>query len=90
MGIPVKDEGLEIREKEINAKMEVEMKEKELALRREEFKEKELQLLFKFKEMEAKTVECPPAAEKKDAPFDVSHQVRLVPPFQEQEVDKHI
>jgi len=33
-------------------------------------------------------VERPLVAEKKDAPFDVSRQVRLVSPFQEQEVDK--
>jgi len=39
--------------------------------------------------MEAKTVERPLVAEKKDAPFDVSRQVCLVPPFQEQEVDLH-
>jgi len=38
--------------------------------------------------MEAKTVERPLVAKKKDAPFDVSRQVRLVPPFQVQEVNK--
>ena len=40
---------LEIRKKEMNAKMEVEMKDKELALRREDVKEKELQLQLKLK-----------------------------------------
>jgi len=79
---------LELREKEMNAKMEVELKEKELPLRKEKVKEKELQMQLKLKEFEAKTVERPPITEKKDASFDVSHQVRLVPPFQEQEVDK--
>jgi len=72
----------------MNANMEVELKQKELALIREEFKEKELQLQLKMKEMEGKVVECPLVAEKKDAPFDVIHQVQLVPPFLEQEVDK--
>ena len=43
---------------------------------------------LKLKEIEAKTVEGPPVTEKKDVSFDVSRQVRLVPPFQEQEVDK--
>ena len=41
---------------------------------------------LKLKEIEAKTVEGPPVTEKKDVSFDVSRQVRLVPPFQEQEV----
>ena len=35
---------LELREKEMNTKMEVELKEKELALRKEELKEKGLQM----------------------------------------------
>ena len=71
----------------MNAKMEVELKEKELALRKEEFTEKELQMQLKLKEIEAKSVERPPGVEKRDVPFDVSRQVRLVPPFQEQKVD---
>ena len=65
----------------------VELKEKELAIKREEFRGKELELQLKLKEMEAKAVEHLPAAKRKDVLFDVSRQVRLMPPFQEQEVE---
>ena len=43
---------------------------------------------LKLKEIEAKTVKRSAVAEKKDASFDVSHQVQLVRPFQQQDVDK--
>ena len=74
---------LEIREKEMNAKREVELKEKELVLRKEEIKEKELELQLKLKEIEAKPADRPPGTEKTEVSFDVSRQIRLVPPFQE-------
>ena len=49
-----------------------------------------MQLQLQLKELEVSkaatplSTETPPAI----APFDLSHQVQLVPPFQEQEVDK--
>ena len=63
---------------------ELELKEKELAVR-----EREMQLQLKLKELEVQKA-APPASTEPPPPaaFDVSRQVRLVPPFQEQEVDK--
>ena len=43
---------------------------------------------LKLKEIEAKPADRPPGTEKTEVSFDVSRQIRLVPPFQEQEVDK--
>ena len=62
------------------------VREKKLALQKEELKEKDLQMQHKSKEIEAMTVERPPVTEKKDESFDFSCRVRLVLPFQEQEV----
>ena len=64
---------------------ELELREKELALQ-----EREMQLQLQLKELEVSKAATPVSTESLPtiAPFDVSRQVRLVPPFQEQEVDK--
>ena len=64
---------------------EVELREKKLAL-----KEREMQLQLQLKELEVSKAATPVSTESLPtiAPFDVSRQVRLVPPFQEQEVEQ--
>ena len=69
------------------------MKERELAIQNElDFKEKELQMQLKIKELELKAKMTPvskePAAGSTNENFDFTRHVKLVPPFQEHEVDK--
>ena len=86
-----KERECQIKMKELELRqLEIEMAEKELAMKRElEMKEKDLQLQLKLKELEvhreeSSSLEVLP----RTASFDMSRQVRLVPAFQEQEVDK--
>ena len=84
---------LELKEKEIAAKNELDLKERELAIQKElDFKEKELQIQLKIKELELKAKMTPvskePTAGSTNENFDFTRHVKLVPPFQEHEVDK--
>ena len=86
---------LELKEKEIAAKKELDLKERELAMKKElELKEKELDMQLKLKELELKsrdtqmTKEASSSSVAKES-FDFISHVKLVPPFQEHEVDKY-
>jgi len=65
--------------------------EANLKLRELEVREKELLLQLKLRELErattASSTSPPPAGPA--APFDISKHIRIVPPFQEKEVDKY-
>jgi len=84
---------LELKEREIADKNELDLKEKELAIQKEmDFKEKELQMQLKLKEFELKAKMTPVSSkETTTSPtnenFDFIRHVKLVPPFQEHEVD---
>ena len=89
--IEIKRLELEHRAREQERDHDCQLKSKELKLREKELaiKEREMQLQLQLKELEASkaaisvSTKTPPAI----APFDVSRQVRLVPPFQEQDID---
>ena len=84
---------LVLREQEIAAKKELDLKERELEMQKEvELKEKELQMQYKMKELELKgkdvleNKEPHTAVAKED--FDFTRHVKMVPSFQEHEVEK--
>ena len=84
---------LELKEKEIAAKNELDLKERELTIQKElDLKEKELQMQLKLKELELKAKLTPTSKETTTSAtsenFDFTRHVKLVPPFQEHEVDK--
>ena len=84
---------LVLREQEIAVKKELDLKERELEMQKEvELKEKELQMQYKIKELELKGKDVlenkePHTAVAKEG-FDFTHHVKMVPSFQEHEVDK--
>ena len=60
-----------------------------MKLRELELREKELSLQLKLKELEKSPAVPTSSLSGSAAPFDVSKQIRFVPPFQEKEVDKY-
>ena len=91
---------LELKEKEMQARkeekeLEAQAREREIEARNKfelEKQEREIQACKALKELEIEAQKQapppPPPPEKKDE-FDPSKQVRLVPPFQERDVDKY-
>ena len=74
---------LELQDKEKEREAQLKMKEMEL-------QEQELALQLKLKEIEiAAASTAPPVPTSRQTEFDVTKQVRFVPPFQETEVDKY-
>ena len=64
-------------------------KENQVKLKELEFKEKELTVQLKMHELESHSPVVPAMTATKSPGFDVSKHIRLVPPFQEKEVDKY-
>ena len=64
-------------------------REAQVKLRELELREKELSLQLKLKELEKSPAVPTSSLSGSAAPFDVSKQIRFVPPFQEKEVDKY-
>ena len=73
---------LEFQEREHERENQVKLKELEL-------KEKELAIQLKMRELESHSPMAPAMTSVKSPGFDVSKHIRLVPPFQEKEVDKY-
>jgi len=73
---------LEYQERECERETQLRMKELEL-------KEKEIAMQLKLQELKTRPVVHTPTPSVKSAGFDVSKHIRLVPPFQEDEVDKY-
>ena len=73
---------LEFQERERERENQVKLKELEL-------KEKELTIQLKMHELESHSPVVPTMTTVKSPGFDVSKDIRLVPPFQEKEVDKY-
>ena len=74
---------LELQDKEKECEAQLKMKEMEL-------RGQELALQLKLKELEIATAStAPPVPTSRQAEFDVTKQVRFVPPFQETKVDKY-
>ena len=90
--IEIKHLELEHRAREQERDHDCQLKLKELELREKELaiKEREMQLQLQLKELEVSKAATPVSTETPPAiaPFDVSRQVWLVPPFQEQDIDK--
>ena len=90
--VEIKRLELEHRAREQERDHDCQLKLKELELREKELtlNEREMQLQLQLKELEVSKAATPVSTESLPtiASFDVSRQVRLVPPFQEQEVDK--
>ena len=74
---------LELRRMELDHQREKESKDRELQL---VMKEKELQLQLQLKEIELKTGAT---YVRNDSQFDLSKNVRMLPPFREQEIDSY-
>lgn len=76
------------KEKELrDIELQIEMKEKEIQAQREE-REKRAEVDIRLKELEVEALkQVPQAFAKTD--FDVSRQIRLVPPFQDKDVDRY-
>ena len=76
-------------------RLEYQERERETQLRMKELelKEKEIAMQLRLRELEARpTVSAPvstPVSTARSTGFDVSKHIRLVPPFQEDEVDKY-
>ena len=69
--------------------LQFQLEEKRLELEKEE-KEKDRQFQLQLKEMEMRELEMQYKANQfKSTSFDVTKHIRLVPPFQEKEVDKY-
>ena len=65
-------------------------RESQLKLKELELKEKELSIQLKLRELESRPAPIPPTPSTATSTgFDVSKHIRLVPPFQEKEVDKY-
>ena len=65
-------------------------RENQLKLKELELKEKELSIQLKLRELESRPAPIPPTPSTATLTgFDVSKHIRLVPPFQEKEVDKY-
>ena len=73
---------LELQDRECEREAQVKLRELEL-------REKELSLQFKLKELEKSPAVPTSSLSGSAVPFDVSKQIRFVPPFQEKEVDKY-
>ena len=73
---------LELQDKE--KEREAQLKLKELELR-----EKELSVQLRLKELETPASRPPVVRSASETKFDISKQIRFVPPFQEREVDKY-
>ena len=73
---------LELQDREHEREAQVKLCELELH-------EKELSLQLKLKELEKSPAVPTSSLSGSAAPFDVSKQIRFVPPFQEKEVDKY-
>ena len=63
-------------------------RETQLKMKELEIKEKEIAMQLKLQELEAHPTATPTPTVKSTG-FDVSKHIRLVPPFQENEVDKY-
>ena len=66
-------------------------RENQLRIKELEIREKELTVQLRLRELETPAPAPPSAAERPplETRFDISKQIRFVPPFQEQEVDKY-
>ena len=73
---------LEFQERERERENQFKLKELEL-------REKELAIQLKMRELESHSPVVPATTTAKSPGFDVSKHIRLVPPFQEKEVDKY-
>ena len=73
---------LEYQEREREREAQLRMKEIEL-------KEKEIAMQLKLRELETRPTVPTPVSTVRSTGFDVSKHIRLVPPFQEDEVDKY-
>ena len=72
-----------------HSKNELDLKERELAI--QDFKEKELQMQLKLKELELRAKMTPVSKETASSThkdFDFTCHVKMVPPFREHEVGK--
>ena len=74
-------------------RLELQDKEKEredqLKLKELELREKELLVQLRLKELETPASRPPVVRSASETKFDISKQIRFVPPFQEREVDKY-
>ena len=91
-GRQMQKERMEMEERVQKERMEMEGREKEkerqMQIEREKFKfDIELPVRMKELEMQNKTIKLQPL--DSGAHFDVTKHIRLVPPFQEKEVDKY-
>ena len=55
-----------------------------------EVEKEKLQYSLKMKELELSSESMPPVSFDPSKVFDVTKHIRLVPPFQEKEVDKYV
>ena len=85
-----KQREMEEREKEKQREMEEREKEKHREMLKEIEPEKErMHYDIKMKELELSSKSMPPVSFDPSKVFDVTKHIRLVPPFQEKEVDKY-
>ena len=81
---------MEEREKEKQSEMENREKEKHREmLERVELEKEKMHYEIKMKELELSSKSLPPVSFDPSKVFDVTKHIRLVPPFQEKEVDKY-
>ena len=85
-----KQREMEEREKEKQREMEEREKEKHREmLERVELEKEKMHYEIKMKELELSSKSLPPVSFDPSKVFDVTKHIRLVPPFQEKEVDKY-
>ena len=85
-----KQREMEEREKEKQREMEEREKEKHREMLKEiELEKERMHYDIKMKELELSSKSMPPVSFDPSKVFDVTKHIRLVPPFQEKEVDKY-
>ena len=85
-----KQREMEEREKEKQREMEEREKEKHREILKEiELEKERMHYDIKMKELELSSKSMPPVSFDPSKVFDVTKHIRLVPPFQEKEVDKY-